>query len=54
MTTAPGEPPLPVGRLAVKTPWGAFLGDTRIRLREAIAHHGSISRAAKAVLATFA
>lgn len=49
MTTAHGEPPLLVGSLAVKTPWGAFLGDTRIRLLEAIARHGSISRAAKAV-----
>lgn len=37
------------GRLAVDTELGAFLGDTRIRLLEAIAHHGSISQAAKAV-----
>lgn len=37
------------GSLLVNTPLGAFLGDTRIRLLEAIDIHGSISRAAKAV-----
>lgn len=37
------------GRLSVHTEMGAFLGDTRIRLLEAIERHGSISRAAKAV-----
>ena len=37
------------GRLQVDTEFGTFLGDTRIRLLEAIAAHGSISRAAKAV-----
>ena len=38
-----------VGKLSVDTESGAFLGDTRIRLLEAIDRHGSISRAAKAV-----
>lgn len=37
------------GRLSVHTELGAFLGDTRIRLLEAIERHGSIARAAKAV-----
>lgn len=37
------------GRLSVDTAMGAFLGDTRIRLLEAIDRHGSISQAAKAV-----
>jgi molybdate transport system regulatory protein len=37
------------GRLAVETEEGAFLGDTRIRLLEAIDTHGSISQAAKFV-----
>ncbi|WP_298603867.1 TOBE domain-containing protein [Zoogloea sp.] len=37
------------GKLEVDTDLGSFLGDTRIRLLEAIAEHGSISRAAKAV-----
>ncbi|HEX8989555.1 MAG TPA: TOBE domain-containing protein [Rhodocyclaceae bacterium] len=41
--------PLLHGKLAVDTPVGAFLGDTRIRLLEAIDAHGSISQAAKAV-----
>jgi len=36
-------------RLEVDTEFGSFLGDTRIRLLEAIATHGSISQAAKAV-----
>lgn len=38
-----------VSRLSIDTALGAFLGDTRIRLLEAIGRHGSISRAAKAV-----
>lgn len=42
-------PPKLVGRLSIDTALGSFLGDTRIRLLEAIAQHGSISRAAKAV-----
>lgn len=37
------------GTLEVDTPLGTFLGDTRIRLLEAIEQHGSISQAAKAV-----
>ena len=37
------------GKLEVDTEFGTFLGDTRIRLLEAIESHGSISRAAKAV-----
>lgn len=37
------------GKLEVDTEFGTFLGDTRVRLLEAIASHGSISRAAKAV-----
>lgn len=37
------------GRLEVDTEFGTFLGDTRIRLLEAIDKHGSISQAAKAV-----
>lgn len=38
-----------VGKLSVETEFGAFLGDTRIRLLEAIGRYGSISQAAKAV-----
>jgi molybdate transport system regulatory protein len=38
-----------VGKLEVNTELGNFLGDTRIRLLEAIATHGSISQAAKHV-----
>lgn len=38
-----------IGRISVDTDFGAFLGDTRIRLLEAIDRHGSISQAAKAV-----
>lgn len=38
-----------VGKLALETEFGPFLGDTRIRLLEAIDQHGSISQAAKAV-----
>jgi molybdate transport system regulatory protein len=41
--------PLLQGKLAVETAMGAFLGDTRIKLLEAIDQHGSISQAAKAV-----
>ena len=37
------------GRLELDSEFGAFLGDTRIRLLEAIASCGSISQAAKAV-----
>ncbi len=37
------------GRLTLDTAAGAFLGDQRVRLLEAIATHGSISQAAKAV-----
>jgi len=37
------------GKLEVDTEFGSFLGDTRIRLLEAIDQHGSISQAAKAV-----
>jgi molybdate transport system regulatory protein len=36
-------------KLSLDTAMGAFLGDTRIKLLEAIAEHGSISQAAKAV-----
>ncbi|KAB2966429.1 TOBE domain-containing protein [Zoogloea sp.] len=38
-----------VGKLTVDTEFGTFLGDTRIRLLEAISRYGSISQAAKAV-----
>lgn len=37
------------GKLEVDTEFGTFLGDTRIRLLEAIEKHGSITQAAKAV-----
>ncbi|MGE5490222.1 MAG: TOBE domain-containing protein [Actinomycetota bacterium] len=37
------------GKLEVDTELGTFLGDTRIRLLEAIEKHGSITQAAKAV-----
>ena len=37
------------GKLEVDTEFGTFLGDTRIRLLEAIDTHGSISQAAKVV-----
>lgn len=43
------SPPRLQGKLSVETAMGNFLGDTRIRLLEAIAEHGSISQAAKAV-----
>ena len=42
-------PPRLLGRLEVATELGNYLGDTRIRLLEAIAVHGSISQAAKHV-----
>ncbi len=38
-----------VSKLEVSTEFGNFLGDTRIRLLEAIAEHGSISQAARHV-----
>jgi molybdate transport system regulatory protein len=38
-----------VGKLSVETEFGTFLGDTRVRLLEAIERYGSISQAAKAV-----
>lgn len=38
-----------VGKLEFETPAGGMLGDKRIRLLEAIAEHGSLNRAAKAV-----
>ncbi len=37
------------GRLELSTELGAFLGDKRVRLLEAIAAHGSITRAAREV-----
>lgn len=37
------------GKLEVDTEFGTFLGDTRIKLLEAIEQHGSITQAAKAV-----
>jgi molybdate transport system regulatory protein len=43
------KPPRLTGRLEVSTELGNFLGDTRVRLLEAIARHGSISQAAKHV-----
>ena len=49
MTPPRTGPPRLVGTLSVNTELGAFLGDTRIRLLEAIGQQGSISRAAKAV-----
>ena len=41
--------PVLSGSVSVDSPLGSYLGDTRIRLLEAIAQHGSISRAAKEV-----
>ncbi|MDQ7989384.1 MAG: TOBE domain-containing protein [Candidatus Dactylopiibacterium sp.] len=38
-----------IGRLGVDLAQGSFLGDTRIRLLEAIAEHGAISRAARSI-----
>lgn len=49
MSVNPNGFPRLVGTLSVNTELGAFLGDTRIRLLEAIERHGSISQAAKAV-----
>lgn len=43
------EQPNWMGKLAIDTAMGSFLGDKRIRLLEAIAEHGSILQAAKAV-----
>lgn len=43
------HPPRLTGRLEVMTDLGAFLGDTRVRLLEAIDQHGSISQAARHV-----
>lgn len=37
------------GHLELRTDLGAFLGDTRVRLLEAIAEHGSITQAARHV-----
>ncbi|MBC7995758.1 MAG: TOBE domain-containing protein [Rhizobacter sp.] len=42
-------PPRLTGHLEVSTDLGAFLGDKRVRLLEAIGEHGSISQAAKHV-----
>jgi len=47
--TAATPPTRLTGRLELSTDLGAFLGDTRVRLLEAIAEHGSISQAAKHV-----
>ncbi|MCG6942011.1 MAG: TOBE domain-containing protein [Thiohalocapsa sp.] len=49
MTTPRARSPRLVGRLSLATELGDLLGDTRIRLLEAIGRHGSIARAAKAV-----
>ncbi len=38
-----------LGRLSVDTEFGSFLGDTRIRLLEAVGRYGSITQAAKTV-----
>lgn len=38
-----------IGKISVDTEFGPFLGDTRIRLLEAVDRHGSISQAAKVV-----
>ena len=46
---APRKAPRLTGRLEVSTELGSFLGDTRVRLLEAIGVHGSISQAAKHV-----
>lgn len=48
-SVAAATPTRLVGKLEVSTDLGTFLGDTRIRLLEAIAQHGSISQAAKHV-----
>lgn len=46
---APPRPRHLTGRLEVSTELGNYLGDTRVRLLEAIGMHGSISQAAKHV-----
>jgi molybdate transport system regulatory protein len=46
---SPSMPTRLLGKLEVATDLGTFLGDTRIRLLEAIEQHGSISQAAKHV-----
>lgn len=43
------QPTRLTGRLEISTALGSFLGDTRVRLLEAIGQHGSISQAAKHV-----
>lgn len=43
------NPPRLLSKLEVSTEFGAFLGDTRIRLLEAIEAHGSITQAARHV-----
>jgi len=48
-TTRPARSRRLIGTIAFETPAGAVFGDTRIRLLEAIAEHGSLNRAAKAV-----
>ena len=48
-TTASAPPQHWLGRLQLATPAGALAGERRIRLLEAIAETGSITRAAKAV-----
>jgi molybdate transport system regulatory protein len=49
MTLGFNETPRLLGRLSVATELGDLLGDTRIRLLEAIGRHGSIVKAARAV-----
>lgn len=49
MATRRHKTPRLTGRLEVSTELGSFLGDTRVRLLEAIAAHGSISQAARHV-----
>lgn len=47
--SSPTTVPRLTGRLEVNTEMGSFLGDTRVRLLEAIAQYGSISKAARHV-----
>ena len=47
--TRPPAPTRLTGQLDIRTDAGAYLGDTRVRLLEAIGEHGSISQAAKQV-----
>ncbi len=49
MTLERNHPTRLLGRLSLATEFGDLLGDTRIRLLEAIDRHGSITKAAKAV-----